>query len=164
MEILFPDIGLFFWTVFAFGIFLLVMKKFAWKPLLSMLKEREEKIEKSLSLAEQARFELANLDKIQKKMMEEAQDERKKLLQETRADRQKMLEEAKEKAASEANRIIEVARAEINAEREKAFKELKAEILGYSVQIAEMILKEKIEQENTHQHLIDRYLKEMKLN
>ena len=164
MELFFPDIGLFFWTVFAFGIFLYVMRKFAWKPLLSMIKERETSIEKSLALAEQARKELAELEKKQKQMMEEAKEERVILLKETRADRQKMLAEAKAEATSSAHKIIEAARTEIAAERDATFKELKVEILGYSLQIAEMILKQKLEQDNTHHKLIDEYLKEMKLN
>jgi F-type H+-transporting ATPase subunit b len=75
-----------------------------------------------------------------------------------------MLAEAKTEATINANKIIEEARTRIEAERDDAFKQLKAEILNYSVQIAEIILKQKLEQDNTHQKLIDKYLTEMKLN
>ena len=164
MALFFPEIGLFFWTVFAFGIFLWIMRKFAWKPLLAMIKNRETAKEESLALAETARAEFAELEIKQKQMFEEAQVERQKLLQETRADRQKILDEAKAEAEARASKIIETTRAELLLERDTAFKELKAELLHYSVQIAEIILKQKMEIDNTHQKLVDRYLTEMKVN
>ena len=164
MELFSPDIGLFFWTVIGFLIFAFLMKKFAWKPLLSMLKKRETAIEESLSLAEKARKEFAELEAKQKQMLEEIQQERIKILQETREERSKIISEAKEEAASSAAKIITNARKEMEQERETVVGELKNEILNYSVQIAEMILKQKLEQDNAQKQLLDQYLKDMKLN
>lgn len=164
MELFTPDFGLFFWTVFAFSIFLFVMKKFAWKPLLSILSERERSIAEALSLAEKARKEFAELEKEHKRVIQEAQDERMKILAEARTEKSAILAEAKEEATKNAARLLENARTEIKQEHEAVFNEMKNEIKRFSVQIAEIILKQKLENESVQQQLIDDYLKELKIN
>lgn len=164
MELFSPDLGLFFWTVLAFTVFLFVMKKFAWRPLLAILSERERSISEALSMAEKARQEFAELEAMHKKVLQEAQEERIKLLQEARLERTQIIADAKDEAVKSANRILENARLELKQERETAFNELKAEIARYSVQIAEIILRQKLENDKAQQQLIDQYIKEIKIN
>ncbi len=164
MELFSPDLGLFLWTVLAFSIFLFVMKKFAWKPLLAILNERERSIADALSMAEKARKEFAEIETLQKRILHEAQEERIKLLQEARNERDQILADAKVEAIQNANRILENAQQELRMEREAAFSELKAEIAKFSIQIAEIILKQKLENDKAQQKLIDDYIKEIKIN
>ena len=164
MELFTPDLGLFFWTVLAFAIFLFAMKKFAWKPLLTMLHEREHSIEEALYVAEKARAEFANLEKEHKRLIKEAQEERMKVLAEARTEKAAIIAEAKEEASKNATRLLENARAEIKIEREAIFNEMKNEIARFSVQIAEVILKQKLENKSVQQQLIDDYIKELKIN
>jgi F-type H+-transporting ATPase subunit b len=164
MELFKPDLGLFFWTVLAFAIFLFMMKKFAWKPLLSILSERERSIAEALSMAEKARKEFAELEIQHKKIMQEAREERLVLIQEARNERSQIIADAKEEAIKNANRILENARQDLKQEREVAFNELKSEIARFSVQIAEIILKQKLENDVAQQRLIDEYIKDIKIN
>ena len=164
MELFTPDLGLLFWTIFAFAIFLFVMKKFAWKPLLSIIHEREQSIEEALSIAEKARKEFADLEKEHKRLIREAQEERMTVLAEARTEKSAIIAEAKEEASKNAARLLENARTEIKLEREAIFNEMKNEIARFSVQIAEVILKQKLENKSVQQQLIDDYIKELKIN
>lgn len=164
MELFSPDLGLFVWTVIGFLIFAFLMKKFAWKPLLSMLKARETAIEEALEIAEKARKEFVELEQRQKQMIDQVQQERIKILQETRDERAKIMTVAKDEAVSSATKIITEARKEIEREREIAMSALKNEVLNYSVKIAEMILKQKLEQDTVQKQLLAQYLKDTTFN
>ena len=100
MEIFLPELGLFVWTVVAFAVFLIIMKKFAWKPLMGMLNDREQSIADALSMAEKSRQEYAELEIMQKKMIAEAEEERIKLIQEARAEKSQIIAEAKRKQSA----------------------------------------------------------------
>ncbi len=164
MEIFQPDLGLFFWTVLAFGIFLFIMKKYVWKSLIDVLNERDRTIAESLSMAEKAREEYSKLQQEQQKLVKETQDERLKILKLANEERTRILAEAQQEALKISQRLIEEARKEISQEKEAAINELKKAIATYSVEIAEMILRQKLENEKVQQSLIDQYLNEIKLN
>jgi F-type H+-transporting ATPase subunit b len=164
MGLVLPDYGLLFWMVLTFGIVLFILKKFAWKPILSSLKERENSIEDALELAQKTRDEMAKLQADNEKILAEARQQREELLKEARDVRQKMIDEAKDKAREEGDKMIASARQAIENEKSSAIDEMKKTIVSMSVQIAEKILKKQLEDPKQQQDFLDSYLKDIKLN
>ncbi len=164
MGLVLPEYGLLFWMVLTFGIVLFILKKFAWKPILSSLKERENSIEDALELAQKTRDEMAKLQADNEKILAEARQQREELLKEARDIRQKMIDEAKEKAAEEGDKMIASARQAFENEKSTAIDEMKKSIVSMSVQIAEKILKQHFEDPKKQQEFLDTYLKDIKLN
>jgi F-type H+-transporting ATPase subunit b len=164
MGLVTPDFGLLFWMLLTFLIVLLVLKKFAWKPILNSLKEREESIDDALKSAEKAREEMANLQASNEKILASARQEKEELLKEARDIRQKIIDEAKDKANQEANKLIELAKLAINNEKASAIEEMKQSIAFMSIQIAEKILRKELADPKQQQELIDKYLNNIKLN
>jgi len=164
MGLVLPDYGLLFWMVLTFGIVLFILKKFAWKPILSSLKERENSIEDALELAQKTRDEMAKLQADNEKILAEARQQREELLKEARDVRQKMIDEAKDRAREEGEKMIASARQAIENEKSSAIDEMKKTIVSMSVQIAEKILKKQLEDPKQQQDFLDSYLKDIKLN
>lgn len=144
MELIIPDIGLIFWMTVSFLVLLLVLKKFAWKPVLKMLKDREESIDNALRTAEDARTEMANLKAKNNELLQQAQEERAALLSETLAMKNKMLEDAKASSKAEADRIFAESKQLIEQEKIKAMNELKKEVADISILVAAKILKDEL--------------------
>ena len=164
MGLVLPEYGLLFWMVLTFGIVLFILKKFAWKPILSSLKERETSIEDALELAKKTRDEMAKLQADNEKILTEARQQREDLLKEARVARQKMIDEAKDKAKEEGDKMIASARQAIENEKSAAIEDMKIAIVAMSVQIAEKILKKQLEDPKSQQDYLDTYLKDVKLN
>ncbi|MCF6239964.1 MAG: F0F1 ATP synthase subunit B [Bacteroidales bacterium] len=164
MGLVTPDYGLLFWMVLTFLVVLYILKKFAWGPILSSLKEREDSIEEALESAQKAREEMGKLQADNEKILAEARNERSKMLKEAKELQQKMIEEAKQKAAKEADKMIESARRAIENEKEAAIGEMKENIASLSVLIAEKILKKQLDDPKKQKELMDQYLKDIKLN
>jgi len=164
MGLVLPEYGLLFWMVLTFGIVLFILKKFAWKPILSSLKERENSIEDALELAQKTRDEMAKLQADNEKILAEARQQREELLKEARDVRQKMIDEAKDRAREEGEKMIASARQAIENEKSSAIDEMKKTIVSMSVQIAEKILKKQLEDPKQQQDFLDSYLKDIKLN
>jgi len=164
MGLVTPDFGLLFWMLLTFLIVLFVLKKFAWKPILNSLKEREESIDDALKSAEKAREEMANLQASNEKILASARQEKEELLKEARDIRQKIIDEAKDKANQEANKMIELAKLAISNEKASAIEEMKQSIALMSIQIAEKILRKELADPKQQQELIDKYLNNIKLN
>jgi F-type H+-transporting ATPase subunit b len=164
MGLVTPDYGLLFWMLLTFSIVLYVLKKFAWKPILSSLKEREDSIEEALKSAEKAREDMANMQASNEKILAAARHEREAMLKEARDIRQKMIDEAKAKATAEANKMIEMAKQAIENEKTAAIEDMKNSIANISVMIAEKILKKELTDSKQQQELMDKYLENLKLN
>src|SRR6185436_10424483 len=128
MKLVTPDIGLLFWMLVSFSIVLFLLKKYAWKPILKSLKERETSIADALNSAKQAKEEMASL---------KADNE--KLLAQARAERDLIIMEARSKATVEADRLLQVAREGIRNEKVAAINELKNQVAALSLEIAEKI-------------------------
>jgi F-type H+-transporting ATPase subunit b len=154
MELVTPDFGLLFWQVLTFLTVLLVLSKFAWKPIISGLKEREESIETALSEAKKAREEMASLTADNQKLILEARKERDKMLDEAQKMSATLIHEAKEKANQESNRMIEAARAEIQISKEAAIAELKNYLASTSLNIAEKVIKRNLSTDASQQQLV----------
>ena len=164
MGLVIPDYGLLFWMVLTFLIVMFILKKFAWRPILSSLKEREDSIENALESAKKARDEMGKLQADNEKVLAEARNERNEMLKEAKEVKQNIIEEAKGAATKEAEKIIESARQEIQNEKTAAINEMKESIASLSVQIAEKILKKQLDDPAKQKDLMNQYLKNIKLN
>lgn len=164
MDLLLPHTGTIFWMLIAFSTVLFILKKFAWKPILNAIKAREDSITEALASAEKAKEEMQKLQANNEKIMAAAKVERDGIIKEARQLKDSMIEDAKEKANVEADKMIEKAREAIKSEKAAAIKEMKEEVAKLSVGIAEKILKEKLDASDEQKELIDKYLRDVKLN
>ncbi len=164
MQIINPGLGLIFWMTLAFLIVLFVLTKFAWKPILASLKEREDSIEDALQAAEEAKKEMAALKAKNEELLKKAREERDVMLADARKIKEQIIGEAREKANKEASIIVEDAREQINSEKQAALVELKNLIATYSIQIAEKVLQQELSDSKKQQAYVDKLLKETNLN
>ena len=144
MNLVTPDFGLLFWMVLSFAILLFILKKFAWKPVLKMIKEREESIAQQLDAAKAAKEQMEQLNAENEKIMKQARAEREEMLREAKATKDKIVAEAQDAAKIEADKIISAARAEIQAEKDAAMAELSEKVGQLSIEIAEKILRREL--------------------
>jgi F-type H+-transporting ATPase subunit b len=162
MELLNPGQGLIFWMVLVFLLLLVLLKRFAWGPILKAIKQRENKIEQALHLAETTRTEMAQLQYDNKVLHEQATQERDAILLEARNIKESIIEEARLKAAEEAERIISSAKESIHYEKMAAITDLKNELAKLSVQIAEKVLREELSHPGKHSRLIEREVEQIR--
>lgn len=164
MELVTPGLGLLFWMLLSFSIVLYILKKFAWKPILKALRERENSIQKALDSAENARKKMEQLKADNEVIMQEAREECNYILQDAREMKNKMIAEAKEQAGKEARKIVELSRLKIKNEKTAAIEEIKNQVANLSIDIAEKILKQKLEDSREQKKLVKNLLDEIKLN
>jgi F-type H+-transporting ATPase subunit b len=157
-------IGTVFWAALIFGLFFLLLAKFAWKPILAAVKARDEMIKGSLASAEKAREEMLKLQSDNEAILRKAREEREGILKEARDVRDKLIAEAKGKATIEAEKIVEKAKAGIEREKAKALSEIHEQVATLSVDIASKLLGEKLGRSDQQEKLIGRYLKDLDLN
>ena len=164
MELVQPGLGLIFWMTIAFGLLLWILGKFAWKPIMKGLKEREESIDEALNQANKAREEMKELKFSNEQLLKEAKEERDNILRDARHVRDNVIEEAKEKANAEANRIVENAKQSIEHEKMAALTDIKNQLAELSIEIAEKIIRAELSEKGKHKELIDRMISEVKQN
>jgi F-type H+-transporting ATPase subunit b len=156
--------GLFFWQVLIFVLLIILLKKFAWKPILDSVNTREEGIRDALASAEAARKEMHNLQADNQRILQEARAERDAMIKDAREIKEKMIADAKAEAQAEGAKMIELAKASINSEKNAAMAELKSQVSGLSLEIAEKILKNELSNREAQTVLVERMLGEVKLN
>jgi F-type H+-transporting ATPase subunit b len=164
MDLVTPGFGLIFWTAITFIFLLLILKKFAWKPILGAVSDREEGIKDALASAENARKEMENLTADNERILKEARAEREILLKEAREIKIKMIEDAKGEAQTQANKMIEQAQAAIESEKKAAMAELKNHVAELAVDIAEKVVREELSNKDKQLKLVESMLGEAKLN
>jgi F-type H+-transporting ATPase subunit b len=164
MDLVTPGIGLIFWTTLSFLILLVILKKAAWTPILTIVKERETSIKDALASAEDARAEMASLQADNQRILKEARAERDEMLKDARDMKSNILTEAKNAAKAEADAIIVSAKALIENEKVAAISELKSSVGSLSVDIAEKILKAELQDPEKQNAYITEMLKDVKLN
>ena len=147
------SIGLFFWQTVIFIFLILLLKKFAWKPILDAVNEREEGIKNALLSAEKAKEEMASLQSDNEETLKKARSERDSLLKEAREIKQQLIDEAKSEAKNEAKKIISQAQETIQNEKNAAIVDLKNQVAGLSIDIAEKVLKEKLSDDKAQMQL-----------
>ncbi|TDD78236.1 F0F1 ATP synthase subunit B [Flavobacterium caseinilyticum] len=156
--------SLIFWTSIIFIVFFILLRKFAWKPILGAVKGREDSINDALSSAETARREMQNLTAENERILQEARLERDSLLKEAREMREKMIADSKADAQAEGARMIEQAKTAILAEKNAAMAELKSQVSSLSLSIAEKVLKDELSNKEAQTKLIENMLGDVKLN
>ena len=158
------DPGLIIWTTIIFTLLLVVLKKFAWKPILSAVDERNNSIEEALKAADKAKEEMALLNADNERILDEAKLKRDALLKEARDIKDGIINDAKEKANLEAEKIITSAKEQIVNEKMKAITELKNSVAILSIDIAEKVLKGELKDKDNQQEFIATVLKNTDLN
>jgi F-type H+-transporting ATPase subunit b len=158
------SVGLFFWQAVVFILLLLLLRKFAWKPILNAVNDREEGIKNALDSAEKAKLEMQNLQADNQKLLKEARAEREAMLKEARDIKNKMIEEAKGQAKEEANKIVAQAQVTIETEKKAAIAELKAQVADLSINIAEKVMREELSNKDKQMKLVESMLSEATLN
>ena len=157
------SIGLFFWQTVIFIFLILLLKKFAWKPILDAVNEREEGIKNALLSAEKAKEEMASLQSDNEETLKKARSERDSLLKEAREIKQQLIDEAKSEAKNEAKKIISQAQETIQNEKNSAIVDLKNQVAGLSIDIAEKVLKEKLSNDKAQMQLVKDLVKDVTL-
>jgi|ERR1035437_4501023 F-type H+-transporting ATPase subunit b len=164
MGLVMPDFGLLFWMVVSFSILLFILKKFAWKPILKALADRENSIDEALKAAQLAKDEMTRLQADNEKILREAIIEREQIVKEAREMKDSIVRDAKTLASVEANKVMENAKAAIEQEKAAAIGEIKDIIATFSIDIAEKILKEHLADEADQKKLVKSYVDQIKLN
>ena len=164
MGLVMPNPGTIFWMLIIFGIVVFILKKFAWKPILNALKEREESIANALNSAEEAKKEVAGLKADNEKIIAEARKEKDIMLKEAKELKDKIIAEAKEKANLEAQKSIKHARQQIQTEKNAAINEIKKQVAELSVSIAEKVIKKELSNSGEQEKMVDGLIDDIKLN
>jgi|ERR1035437_4745779 F-type H+-transporting ATPase subunit b len=164
MDLVKPAIGLIFWMTLSFGIVLFILGKFAWKPILKALRDREGSIQDALDTAKKTKLEMAALKADNEKLLNQARAERDLMLKEARVTKDEIIAEAKTKASAEANKLLKSAREAINTEKNAAIAELKNQVALMSVEIAEKILRHELANDDKQKALMANLLKDVNLN
>jgi len=164
MGLVTPDIGTIFWMLLMFIILMVILKKFAWKPILSALDKREKSIEDSLRSADRAREDMEKMKADNEEILAQTRLERDGMLKETKLTSEKILDQARVKAGEESKRLVIAAREQIENEKTSAVAEIRKQVAELSVSIAEMILREKLKDDEKQKVLVDKLLKDIKLN
>ncbi|HNW52834.1 MAG TPA: F0F1 ATP synthase subunit B [Bacteroidales bacterium] len=164
MQLVTPGIGLLFWMLVSFSLVLFVLGKYAWKPIMKGIHQREDTIEKALEAANEAKKEMLKLKAGNEQLLRDAKDERDALMRDARKLKEAILDEAREKAHEEADRIIENARENIQFEKMAAINELKNQIASISIEIAEKLIGKELENKEQQQQLTEKLLNEVKIN
>ncbi len=159
-----PGIGLLFWMTLTFVILLVLLAKFAWKPILNAVNEREVTIVDALNQAKLARQEVENLKAENEVILREAKAERDQILKEAREIKDRIVGEAKDAARLEGDKMIEQARQTIASEKAAAVADIKTQIGTLSLNIAESILKNKLDTDTAQNELVSNILNTSNLN
>tara|TARA_B100000497_G_C7694777_1_gene423869 strand:+ start:3253 stop:3747 length:495 start_codon:yes stop_codon:yes gene_type:complete len=164
MDIVTPGFGLLFWTTITFMLLLFVLTKFAWKPILNAVKEREEAIDGALEAAEKAKKDLMSLKSSNEDLLKEARAERDQIMKEAREIKENTISEAKELAKMEASKVLDSAREQINNEKLAAMTEVKNQAAKLAIDMAEKVLRSELKDPTSQEEMVNRAMDEVKLN
>ena len=164
MDLITPGLGLVFWTAITFLCLLFILKKFAWKPILGAVSDREKSIKDALASAEEAKKEMQNLNASNEQLLKDARAERDALMKDAREIKDKMISDAKEEAKEVTAKLIDNALTSIEQEKQAALAELKNQVAELSIGIAETVIKKELASKDDQLKLVEEILKEVKLS
>lgn len=164
MDLIIPSEGLLVWTTLVFVVLLILLRKFAWKPILGAVKTREDNIQDALDSAKQAEEKMAALTSQNEALLKQAREERDVILKEAKEAKEAIVAEAKGAAQKEADRILVSANEQIANERMKAVTELKNQVGKLSIEIAEKILKSELDDKAKQEALVSNLVDDVNLN
>lgn len=159
-----PDVGLVFWSSVAFIVLLVVLGKFAWKPIMTAINEREQGIENALAKADQMKAEMATMQGETEALLQKAREERATLIKDAKEQSDKMIADAKEKAKSEYDRIVADAQLAINQQKNAALMDVKNQVGALVIEVTEKILKKELSNKSEQEKYIQQLAQEVKLN
>ena len=158
------SVGLFFWQIVLFVLLLILLRKYAWKPILKAVNDREEGIMNALEEAENARKEMQSLNADNERILKEARAERDTLLKEAREMKETIISEAKGEAQEQANKVVAQAQATIQAEKQAAITDLKNQVAKLSISIAEKVVRAELADSDKQTKLVEDMLKEVTIS
>ena len=164
MDLVTPDVGLLFWTFISFTVLYFLLKRFAWKPILGSVNDREMSIREALLAAENAKKEMQNLKSDNEKILKEAKAERENMLKDAREIKNKLISDAETQAKLQASKLIESAQKAIQNEKNSAMNELKKTVVELSVEIAEKVISSELEDKSKQLKVVENMLNNASLN
>ena len=164
MDLVTPDVGLLFWTFISFTVLYFLLKRFAWKPIIGSVNDREMSIREALLAAENAKKEMQNLKSDNEKILKEAKAERENMLKDAREIKNKLISDAETQAKLQASRLIESAQKAIQNEKNSAMNELKKTVVELSVEIAEKVISSELEDKSKQLKVVENMLNNASLN
>ncbi|QOR75093.1 MAG: F0F1 ATP synthase subunit B [Thermoflavifilum sp.] len=164
MSLLHPDFGLIFWTLVVFLITLFILRKYAWKPILQMLDQREKMIADSIAAAEKVKAEMSQMKLEHEQILAEAKAERSRILREAKQMKEQIIEQAREQAKEEARKIMEEAREAVERQKMAAITDIKNQLGLMAVELSERILRRALADPEKQEAYIKQLVEEVKLN
>ncbi len=164
MELLLPKLGLIVWTLIAFGIVFFILKKFAWKPILKSLDDREKNISESILSAEKVKAEMASLKSENETLLAKAREERATMIKEAKETRDRMISDAKESAKAETNKIIADAQSTIEQQKMAAITDLKNQVGKLVIEVSEKILRKELSNKEEQEKYIKQLADKVQMN
>ncbi|MCC6702785.1 MAG: F0F1 ATP synthase subunit B [Fluviicola sp.] len=164
MDLITPDLGLLFWTGLVFVLLLVILTKFIWKPILTSVNAREQKISDALELAEKTKAEMVALQAQNENLLKEARIERDAIVKDAKETATRMIEEAKATAKSESDKVVAAARAAIASEKTAAIAELKTQVAVLSLEIAEKIIRGELSSDDKQKALAEKLAEDINMN
>lgn len=164
MDLILPDYGLIFWTSIVFVLLLFLLAKFAWKPMLKAVNDREQKIAESLELADKTKAEMKALQSQNENLLKEARAERDSIVKDAKEVATKMVEDSKNAAKVEAEKVMLSAQEAINSEKTAAIADLKNQVASFSIEIAEKLVRTDMSSNDKQKALAEKLAAEVKMN
>jgi F-type H+-transporting ATPase subunit b len=164
MELLLPKLGLIFWTLIAFGITLWILGKFAWKPIMKSLNDREKNINDSIQSAENVRKEMSQLKSENEALLAQAREERAQMMREAKETRDKIILDAKEQARQETSKIVADAQSVINQQKMAAITDLKNQVGNLVIEVSEKVLRRELSNKDDQEKYIQQLTQNVDLN
>ncbi|MGY3053623.1 F-type H+-transporting ATPase subunit b [Pedobacter sp. UYEF25] len=164
MDLVTPSIGLVFWTTISFVCLLILLRKFAWKPIMGAIHERELNIDEALNKAELAKLQMTKLTTQNQELMLQTRAERDEILKEAKILKDSILHEAKKQAQDEGAKLIAKARIEIENQKKAALMQVKDQVSALSLEIAERVLRKQLDDKGKQETLVESLLKDVNMN
>ncbi len=164
MELVTPGLGLIFWMTLSFGLVLIILRKFAWKPILGAIRERENFIANSIRQSKRIQRELAELDGTKEKLLLQAKEKAEEVLRQAKIDGEEVIIKAQAQARKEATQIVEAAKNSILAERKAVEREIREQIVLLSMDVAQKVLKEEFLDAGKKNKYVGKLLEDIQLN
>ena len=164
MELFTPDFGLVFWMFIAFIILFLILAKWGWPVILKSIDERADKIDKGVEYAKEAKSQLDSARADAQKYIEEAQAKQAEMLRDAAKMKSQIIEAAKQEAAEEAKKVMDAAKVSIEHSRKEAELQFRNEVSKFSLEIAEKMVRNQLQNDKAQEALVDKMLDEIEKN
>ena len=164
MELLAPKLGLFVWALIIFVMLVLLLSKFAWKPIMKAIHEREDGIQKSIDEAKKVREEMASMKAENETLLAQARAEREGMLKEARTMGEEIVAKSRQDAEKEYKRMVEKALEDIRSEKMRALTDVKNQLAQLSIEVAERILRQELTNTKVQEDVVDKFVSDLNLN